>query len=83
MAEARWLRQSNVYRGDAHFGTIAAEGRAQILAQCGNPDAALDELKRLLPGPSWLSVHTLRLDPRWDPIRADPRFLALLKSDGS
>ena len=83
IAEARWLRQSNVYRGDAHFGTIAAEGRAQILAQCGNPDAALDELKRLLPGPSWLSVHTLRLDPRWDPIRADPRFLALLKVDGS
>jgi tetratricopeptide (TPR) repeat protein len=77
IAEARWLRQSNVYRGDAHFGTIAAEGRAQILAQCGNPDAALDEITRLLPGPSWLSVHTLRLDPRWDPIRADPRFLAL------
>jgi serine/threonine-protein kinase len=28
--------------------------------------------------PSWLSVHTLRLDPRWDPIRNDPRFQAFL-----
>jgi TolB-like protein len=83
VAEAGWLRQSAVYRGDAHFGTIAAEGRAQILAQCGRVDAALDEIQRLLPGPSWLSVHTLRLDPRWDPIRSHPRFQALLEVYGS
>jgi eukaryotic-like serine/threonine-protein kinase len=82
-AEARWLQQSDVYRGDAHFGPIAAEFRAQILAQSGYADAALDEIERLLPGPSWLSVHTLRLDPRWDPIRAHPRFQALLRKYGS
>jgi hypothetical protein len=44
--------------------------------------AALDEIERLLAGPSWLSVHTLRLDPRWDPIRNHPRFTALLKKYG-
>jgi hypothetical protein len=38
------------------------------------------EIERLLAGPSYdISVHTLRLDPRWDPIRDDPRFQALLK----
>ena len=33
---------------------------------------------RLLSRPSWLSVNTLRIDPRWDPIRTQPRFKALL-----
>ncbi len=52
--------------------------RARILAQAGELDAALDEIEQLLAGPGYLSVHTLRLDPRWDPIRAHPRFQALL-----
>lgn len=56
----------------------AVEDRARILAQAGDAEAALDEIARLLAGPSWLSVHTLRLDPRWDPIREHPRFKALL-----
>ena len=39
---------------------------------------ALKVLKPELAGPSFVSVHALRLDPRWDPIRNDPRFQALL-----
>jgi serine/threonine-protein kinase len=76
--EARWLRQSTVYREDAYEGGEPAEDRARILAAIGEADAALEEIERLLAGPSLLSVHTLRLDPRWDPIRDDPRFQALL-----
>ena len=83
LAEARWLQEGRVYRGDAHFGTMAAEFRALILARAGSPDAALDEIERLLPGPSWMSVHSLRLDPRWDPIRGHPRFQALLRQQGT
>ncbi|MEK6768306.1 MAG: hypothetical protein AABY85_04875 [Gemmatimonadota bacterium] len=78
LREARWLQQSVVYREDAFDGPNVAEDRARILAQAGEADAALDEIERLLAGPSWLSVHTLRLDPRWDPIREHPRFRALL-----
>ncbi len=78
LREARWLQQSVVYRADAFSGPVLAEDRAHILAQAGEADAALDEIERLLAGPSWLSVHTLRLDPRWDPIRSHPRFQALL-----
>jgi hypothetical protein len=66
-----------------YFGTIAAEARAQILAQAGRADEALDEIERLLPGPSLLSVRTLRLDPRWDPTRSHPRFQVLLQRFGS
>ena len=41
------------------------------------------EIGRLLSGPSWLSVHTLRLDPRQNPIRNHPRFRALLQKYAS
>jgi serine/threonine-protein kinase len=76
--EARWLRESPVYR-DALFGPAAAEDRARILAQVGEADMALDAIERLLARPSpRFSVHTLRLDPLWDPIREHPRFRALL-----
>jgi serine/threonine-protein kinase len=82
--EASWLQQSAVYREDAFDGPPGAvEDRARILAQVGDAEAALDEIARLLAGPSWLSVHTLRLDPRWDPIRDHPRFKALLAEYGA
>ncbi len=83
LGEARWLQQSVIYREDAYKGPSVAEDRARILAQAGDAEAALDEIERLLAGPSWLSVHTLRLDPRWDPIRQHPRFKALLAKYGS
>ncbi|MCH7683985.1 MAG: protein kinase [Gemmatimonadetes bacterium] len=78
LREARWLQQSVVYREDAYDSRLVAEERARILAQAGEVDAALDEIEQLLAGPGFLSVHTLRLDPRWDPIREHPRFQALL-----
>ncbi len=78
LREARWLEQSVVYRQDAFSGTNLAESRAQILAQAGELDAALDQIEQLLAGPGFLTVHLLRLDPRWDPLRDNARFQALL-----
>jgi tetratricopeptide (TPR) repeat protein len=79
MREVRWIEQSVVYRKDVHDRlTFLAPTCAQILAQAGNTDFALDEIERLLAGPSLLTVHTLQLDPLWDPIREHPRFNSLL-----
>ncbi len=78
LREARWLEQSVVYREDAYDSRFVAEERARVLAQAGEVDAALDEIEQLLAGPGFLSVHRLRLDPRWDPIRDNSRFQALL-----
>jgi serine/threonine-protein kinase len=80
--EARWLQQSVFYRADAYFRSSLAVDRALILAQAGEADGALDEIERLLAGPSRFSVHLLRLDPRWDPIRDHPRFKALVAKYG-
>jgi len=42
-------------------------------------DAALDEIEYLLSIPTWFSVHDLRLDPDFDPLRDHPRYQALLE----
>jgi eukaryotic-like serine/threonine-protein kinase len=84
LLEANWLRRSVIYREDALDGlTFLARDRAWILVQTGEVDAALDEIERLLANPSYISDHTLRLDPRWDPIRHHPRFRTLLTSYGA
>ncbi len=75
LREADWLAQSDWYRKD-RFGDVSWYG--VILIQTGQTDAALAEIERLLAGPSRTTVHLLRLDPRWDPIRSNPRFQALL-----
>lgn len=76
--EATWLQQSVEYREDAFDGPLLMEERARILAGVGDVDEALREIERLLSRPSWLSANMLRVDPRWDPIREQPRFKALL-----
>ena len=79
MREARGVWQSGLYRCAAVLCTVVAVNRALLLAQAGESEAALDEIERLLVAPSFcVTVHTLRLDPRWDPIREHPRFQALL-----
>jgi tetratricopeptide (TPR) repeat protein len=78
LREAEWLRRSEVYRRDALDGPSYREDRARILAQVGESAAALEEVERLLAGPSWTSATMLRLDPHWDSLRDHPRFKALL-----
>lgn len=77
-SEARWLEQSFMYRHDRLMGPTLAEDRAQILTRIGETDGALREIERLLAYPSDVTVYSLRFDPRWDPIRGDARFRALL-----
>jgi serine/threonine-protein kinase len=71
-----------MYRADAFDGPSVAYGRAEILAQAGDAEGALDEIERLMAGTSGPSIYELRLDLSWDPIRDQPRFKALLAKYG-
>jgi serine/threonine-protein kinase len=66
---------------DAMLGTYRAIDLAQIYTMVGEKDAAIDELEHLLSIPSPLSVHLLRLDPIWDPLRNHPRFQRLVAGE--
>jgi len=78
LREACWLEQSALYRKDAWFGSNLALSRARILAQAGDAQEALAEIDWLLSRPSELSIHTLRLDPLFDPVRNYPGYMALI-----
>ena len=55
------------------------EELARIYTMLGNQEAAIHQLDYLLSHPSRISVTLLKLDPRWDPLRKNPKLEALLK----
>jgi hypothetical protein len=66
---------------DNPVATAAMGGAAEVFAQLGENDAALELLELLLTIPAGreVSVPLLRIDPRFDPLRSDPRFDRLIE----
>ena len=64
---------------EAWRGAYRVEDLAVIYAMVGESDLAIDHLETLLSIPGDLSVNLLKLDPKWDPLRDHPRFIALLE----
>jgi tetratricopeptide (TPR) repeat protein len=65
---------------DAYFGPYFEEVLARVQARFGHRDEAITALQRLaaIPYGLWpVTPATLRLDPDWDKLREDPRFVAL------
>jgi TolB-like protein/Flp pilus assembly protein TadD len=65
--------------GDALSRARTIGNASRVLAQARLTDGALDYLVNVLANPSSMSVHTLRLDPLFDPIRSHPGFRALIE----
>jgi len=55
------------------------DNRYPILVPGARLDLAVDQLEYLLDNHSWISIHLLRVDPIWDPLRDHPKFQALLE----
>jgi TolB-like protein/Flp pilus assembly protein TadD len=68
---------------DAMSGSYNLYGLAMIHAQLGDADRALPLLERALTEPGRSSAHTTARDARFDRIRKDPRFIALLRQHGA
>jgi serine/threonine-protein kinase len=76
-ALAQAHRSVTQYSDDAMGKPNAEATLAQIEARFGDFDSALAALPNLLKVPAGITAGELRLDPRWDPLRNDPRFAAL------
>jgi len=66
-------------QGDSLETQSAMRVQAYVYALHGDRDAAIAMLPGLLAMPCGPTPPELALDPYWDPIRNDPRFVALTK----
>jgi serine/threonine-protein kinase len=66
---------------DALLGPYVQLQLVRIYLLTGEPARALDELEPLLRMPFYLSPAWLRLDPTFDPIRKQPRFVRLVSQN--
>jgi serine/threonine-protein kinase len=69
---------------DAVYGPIFEENLAVVQMICGENSRAISTLTQVLQTPYWGWIYStpitsalLRLDPFWDPLRADPAFQKL------
>jgi len=53
---------------------------AVMCAWAGERDLAIEQLARSAKMPAGVSYAEIRLDPHWDPLRADPRFEKIINS---
>jgi TolB-like protein/Tfp pilus assembly protein PilF len=80
LAAARSAARQMPIARDPIVGPFRLDRLARTEVQVGDATAAIGHLRELMraSGGSTISGATLRIDPAWDPLRRDPRFLALL-----
>src|SRR5205823_3100903 len=67
---------------DSFDGPIIATTAAAVNAEIGENDLAIEQLHSLIGIPNGPTGGLLRAEPEWNPLRADPRFQALIERAG-
>jgi len=67
---------------DAFDGPVCTQTLAEVYMIVGEYEQALPIVDGLLSRPSEATVAKLKVNPLWDSIRNDPRFIAILKKHG-
>jgi serine/threonine-protein kinase len=82
IAQARQATALMPTTKDAISGPAYLDGLARTYVRIGKPDDAIAVLEQLMAIPAGFSVTPalLKLDPMWDPLRADARFQKLIDS---
>ena len=80
IAEGRRACELLPISNDALAGAVIAVNLAQILAWAGEKTAAIEQIAAIERHPNPLGYGLLKLHPRWDDLRGDPRFEALVAS---
>jgi TolB-like protein/Tfp pilus assembly protein PilF len=83
LAEARRATELLPESKDAFGGPEIAAGVAEVYANLGDNDRAIEILEGLLSRPSAVTAETLKVNPIWDPLRSDPRFQGLIDKYGA
>lgn len=82
IAEAKRATEMLPESIDAFDGPVCTQTLAEIYAMTGDYDKALALADGLLSRPTQLTVALLKQNPVWDPLRQDPRFIAMLQKHG-
>jgi len=64
---------------DAMDGPILVISMARIYTLAGDREKAIDLLEHSVQTPAGTTVHELRMDPTWDPLRDHHRFQKLIQ----
>ena len=82
LAEAKRATELLPESLDAFDGPICTQTLAEIYAMVGDYNNALALADGLLSRPTQLTVAQLKISEIWDPLRQDPRFIAMLQKHG-
>jgi TolB-like protein/Flp pilus assembly protein TadD len=82
IAEAKRATELLPESVDAFEGPGCTQTLAEVYTLVGDYDKALELLDGLLSHPSPVTVAGVALNPIWDPVRQDPRFIAIVKKHG-
>jgi TolB-like protein/Tfp pilus assembly protein PilF len=82
IAEAKRATELLPESVDAFDGPVCTQTLAEVSMIVGEHDKALELLDGLLTRSTQVTVAQLKISPICDPVRQDPRFIAMLKKHG-